>query len=332
MVFVFTLLILSVILFSGWSDAAGAITGCISVRSLPPEKAMRMAAVCTWIGSVAITLLGSRIAHTFYSIADFGSDSRTALVSLCAALFSVIVWSFFTRYIGIPISETHALLSGMSGAAIATKMSFSALNLGEWKRIFLGFLLSTVPTLLLSFGFNRILHIFLARKNRRSAMLYFVRSQRFSAAWNTALHGAQDCQKFMGVYMLGMALCQGQGVHSPTDIPLSVILLCASVMAMGTLLGGTHVIKKIGRDMTEPDAPSYSAAGAASSLVMTLCTFCGLPASITHARACGFIGSAMGKKSGVDLRVVGQLFFVWLLTFPICAAIAFFFSFVMTHV
>lgn len=331
MIFWFTLLILSVILISGWSDAAGAITACVSVRSLPAENALRLAAVSTFLGSVVMTLINPAIAVTFYGVADFGKDPTRALGALCAALFATVLWSATTRTVGIPTSESHALVSGMSGAALAISGRLSSIHADEWMRIFLGMVASILPPLVLAFLCNRILHAFLAAKNRRSTLSYFQRSQRFSACWNAALTGAQDCQKFMGVYMLGLSMCKST-TDQVSRVPLSVLLLCAAVMSMGTMLGSTHVIKKVGRDMVSLDASSYSAAGAASTAVMTLCTCLGLPSSITHTRASAFVGAGLCRRRNVDLRVVLQLLAAWILTFPVCALLGFLFCHALTWI
>ena len=330
MIFWFTLLVLSVILISGWSDASGAVTACVSVRSLPPEHAMRLAALCTFLGSVLMTLLNPAIALTFFGIADFGNQSSCALLALCASLFTTVLWSGSTRALGIPTSESHALISGMSGAALAITGRLSSIHLDQWFRILLGLLISILAPFFLGFLCNRILHALLAKKNRRSVLSYFQRSQRFSACWNAALTGAQDCQKFMGVYMLGLSMCQSEA-SLPQSVPLSVLLLCAVVMAMGTMLGSTHVIKKVGADMVSLDASSYSAAGAASTAVMTACTLFGLPASITHSRISAFVGAGSAQRRSVDWRVARQMLVTWLLTFPICALLGFLFCHGLVH-
>ena len=134
--------------------------------------------------------------------------------------------------------------------------------------------------------------------------------------------GAQDCQKFMGVYLLGLSMC-GIGATSGRALRISVLLLSAAVMTMGTMLGSSHVIKKLGRDMAALDAPDYSAAGAASTAVMTLCTCLGLPASIAHTRTSAFMGAGARRRRSMDLRVVLQILCAWILTFPICAILGF---------
>ncbi len=324
MIFWFTLLILAVILISGWSDAAGAVTACVSVRSLPRENAIRLAAVSTFCGSVIMTLINPAIAKTFYLAADFGDDPDRALTALCAALCAAVIWSGATRAVGIPTSETHALISGMSGAALAAKGDLSAVHVGEWLRILLGFAVSVLFPLFLGFLCNRILRAILAQKNRRRALSRFQKAQRTSACWNAAMTGAQDCQKFMGVYLLGLSLYGTEATVSRfSSVPISVLVLCAAVMSMGTMLGSAHVIKKVGGDMVALEAPDYGAAGAASTAVMTLCTALGLPASITQTRASAFVGAAMCHKRGVNVRVAFQILTAWLLTFPVCTILGF---------
>lgn len=53
------------------------------------------------------------------------------------------------------------------------------------------------------------------------------------------MHGAQDGQKFMGVFMLGMFLAKGQADVTEFIIPLWLIILCSAVMALGTSIGVT---------------------------------------------------------------------------------------------
>lgn len=323
----FTLLILCVMLQSGFADSSGAITGCVSARSMTHEGAVRLAALCTFLGSVVITRLNPRVTRTFYGIVDFGNDKDTALRSLCAALCAVIIWSFISHRAGFPTSDSHALLSGMTGSALAVKMNISAISKSDWLLVLCGFLLSTLPACLLGLIFNAFLHGFLSRLNRRSAVGHFRRSQKWSAAWNAALYGAQDCQKFTGVYMLGISLSSKDASNADSAIPLSVLLLCTAALTLGTMMGTSSVIKKMGREMCELDPPAYSAAGAAASFSVTVCTVLGLPADILQSRACAFIGAGLLNKKRFDIRVTAQLISSWLLTFPIC----FILGFILSH-
>ncbi len=88
---VITILMLSVILVNGWTDAPNAIATCVSTRSIKPKKAIIMAAVFNFLGVFTMTLISSTVVQTLYNIANFGDNSSNALVALCAGLVA-IVW------------------------------------------------------------------------------------------------------------------------------------------------------------------------------------------------------------------------------------------------
>ena len=54
---------------------------------------------------------------------DFGANTQIALIALCAALFSIVVYSVGASIFGIPTSESHSLIAGLTGAAIALGLS-----------------------------------------------------------------------------------------------------------------------------------------------------------------------------------------------------------------
>ncbi len=331
MIVLFTVLILPVILIGGWTSASNAITGCVSARFLSPDAALRMAAISTFLGSVLMPLINPGVAQTIYGIADFGKNPDTALSSLCAGLCAVVIWSLIAHRAGIPNSETHALISGMTGAALATNHGIESVNFHEWKLVIAGLLISTFASFLAAIIVNFFLRRFFSGRNRRKVMARFRLTQSLGAASGAAIRGAQDCQKFMGVYMLGLSLYTSDPHLTASSIPLSVILICAAAMTLGTLLGSGSVIKKLGREMTALDATAWSAASRASSAIMALCTLLGLPASFTHAKACAIMGTGFCKNNGTNLRVVAQILGAWFLSFPVCGTIGFLFSYFVTH-
>ncbi len=330
MMVIFTILILFVIIQNGFSNSSSAITGCVSARSMSHEGAVRLATVCTFLGSVAITRFNPRVTHTFFGIADFGEDRDTALLSLCTALFAVLLLSALSHKIGLPTSDSHALVSGLTGAALANKMNISVINANEWKLVLFGFLLSTIPAFLLGFIFNAFLQKFLEKilkLSRRDAIKHFKRTQKWSTAWNAVLHGAQDCQKYTGVYMIGISLSSQKASQSDAPVPISVLLLCTAALTLGSAFGSSNVVKKVGAELCELDAPSYSAASAAASVIVTLCTLIGMPADILQSRACAFIGAGLSIKRRPNIQVVSQIAVSWILTFPACMSVGFILSY-----
>ncbi|MEG2081582.1 MAG: inorganic phosphate transporter, partial [Oscillospiraceae bacterium] len=57
---------------------------------------------------------------------------------------AIIIWAVAAWYFGIPTSESHALIAGLSGAAIALQGGLSGINGSEWVKVLYGLLLSTV--------------------------------------------------------------------------------------------------------------------------------------------------------------------------------------------
>ncbi len=323
---VFTVLIIALATVNGWTDAPSAIAGCICTRSLAPRNALVLAGICNFAGAIIMAFIRPGVAETLYGIANFGEDNTSALVSLCCALVSVILWASVASFFGLPTSESHALIAGMSGAAFACTMSADAISLDEWRTVLIGILISTLPVLVFAFLIYRLTSRVFVGQDRRGTIRYFKRVQFISAASSAFLHGAQDSQKFIGVYLLGLSFLGKHTVEGEFKIPLYVTLVCAAAMTLGTMLGGSRIIKKVGCEMTQLDALSSSAADTASSAFLGVCSFLGIPTATTHAKTCAIMGVGLCKKNGTDPKVVFQLLLGWFMTFPICAVVSFLLS------
>lgn len=330
MIVIFTILVLAVILVNGWTDAPNAISTCISTRSMTPSGALTLAAFCNFAGSVGMALLNSRVAQTIFNIVELPREPEAALSSLCAGMCAVVIWSVIASLFGLPTSEGHALISGITGAAVASAMSLSVVNLLEWRTVLIGLFVSTLPAALIARTIYSVMARFLKIFERRKAIRHFMRAQRWSAMSSALLHGAQDSQKFMGVFMLGLSLINGNSKKDFFEIPLFVIIACALVMTLGTLIGGGRIIKKVGMDMVSLDASGGTASDMSSSCILTVCSVLGIPVSTTHTKACAMMGVGSQAHGGTDKRIVSQMLLAWLLTFPICAVIGFTLSFLFS--
>ena len=131
MLAVSALLTLGVILVNGWTDAPNAIATCVSTRAIGVRKAIVMAAIFNFFGVLVMTAINASVAMTIYNIADFGNDARLSLIALCAAMSAIVIWAVAAWYFGIPTSESHALIAGITGAAVAIHGNFSGINASE---------------------------------------------------------------------------------------------------------------------------------------------------------------------------------------------------------
>ena len=126
------LLTLGVIFVNGWTDAPNAIATCITTRCMRPRPAILLSAAFNFLGVLVMTRINSSVASTISNMVDFGGDTHEALIALCAALFSIVVYSVVASMFGIPTSESHSLIAGLSGAAIAIQNGVGGINMSEW--------------------------------------------------------------------------------------------------------------------------------------------------------------------------------------------------------
>lgn len=319
-----TLLTLGVILVNGWTDAPNAIATCISTRSLGPRAAIVMATVFNFLGVLVMTALNATVAQTIYKMVDFGGNSHEALVALCAALLAIVLWATAAWWFGIPTSESHALIAGISGAAIALQGGFSGINPQEWIKVIYGLVLSTG----IGFGAGwlvvKVIEKICAPLDRRKTYNFFRRAQIAGAAGMAFMHGAQDGQKFMGVFMLGMFLIQGQANVTSFQIPVWLMLLCSLVMSLGTSIGGLRIIKSVGMDMVKLDKHQGFSADLAAVLSLLTASVTGIPVSTTHTKTTAIMGVGAAKRlSSVNWGIVKEMVMAWVLTFPGCGLIGF---------
>lgn len=319
-----TLIMLSVIMVNGWTDAANAIATCVGTRSLSPQLSIIVAAVFNFLGALTMTLLNGSVAYTIYNMVDFGGDSHEALVALMAGLAAIVIWAIGAWLFGINTSESHALIAGISGAAIALQGGLSGINPQEWIKVVYGLILSTV----LGFGsgwvITKITEAFCQNMDRRKTTPFFKYAQIGGAAGMSFMHGAQDGQKFMGVFMLGMFLSKGQANVTDFQIPIWLMILCSAVIALGTSIGGYRIIKSVGMSMVSLEKYQGFCADAASSLSLLFSSVVGVPVSTSHMKATSIMGVGAARRlSAINWGVVKEMVMAWILTFPGCGLIGF---------
>ena len=317
-------LTLGVIFVNGWTDAPNAIATCVATRSIGPKAAVLMSAVFNFFGVLVMTLLNSTVAMTIKNMVNFDGNTNDAIIALCAALFAIILWAVTAWYFGIPTSESHALIAGLSGAAIALHNGLTGINGNEWIKVIYGLGLSTFLGFVTGFLCTKGIELVFKKTDRRKTTGFFQRAQVFGGAAMSFMHGAQDGQKFMGVMILGVFLVNGQSTTGNIVPPIWMMLLCSAVMAFGTSLGGYKIIKAVGMDMVKLDTYQGFAADLAAASCLLLSSIFGIPVSTTHTKTTAIMGVGATKRlSAVKLNVVNDMVLAWILTFPGCGLIGY---------
>ncbi|MDD1727609.1 MAG: inorganic phosphate transporter [Methanospirillum sp.] len=99
---------------NGLHDAANSISTIVATRVLTPLQAVSLAAFFNLIGPLFFT---TAIAKTIGKgiIVPGWMTIDVMIIGILVASF----WIYFTAYVGIPISSTHAMIGGLIGAAVA---------------------------------------------------------------------------------------------------------------------------------------------------------------------------------------------------------------------
>ena len=322
--FIITALISGVILVNGWTDAPNAIATCVSTRCLSPKKSIIMAAVFNFLGVFAMTLINSTVAQTIYNIVDFGNDSVAALTALAAALTAIVTWAVLAWALGIPTSESHALIAGLTGSAIAIQGGFQGVNGAEWVKVLYGLIISSVLGFSMGFGITKLIEVICKGIDRRKTMKFFKGTQILGGASMAFMHGAQDGQKFMGVFLLGTTLASGVTGVTTFEIPVWLMFMCSALMTLGTSIGGYKIIKTVGMKMAKLEVYQGAAADISSAGCLLLSSVLGVPVSTTHTKTTAIMGVGASKRiSNVNWGVVKDMVLAWVLTFPGCGVLGY---------
>ena len=317
------LLTLGVIFVNGWTDAPNAIATCVATRSMSPRAAVMMSAVFNLLGVFVMTLFNSTVAMTIKNMVNF-SGSAEATVALCAALFAIIIWAVAAWFFGIPTSESHALIAGLSGAAIALHGGHGGINGNEWVKVLYGLVLSTVLGFAMGFATTKLTMLICKNMDRRKTLGFFKNAQIAGGAAMSFMHGAQDGQKFMGVLILGVFLVNGSDSTGNVVPPNWMMLLCSVVMALGTSVGGYKIIKAVGMDMVKLEKYQGFSADLAAALCLLVSSVFGIPVSTTHTKTTAVMGVGATKRlSAINVGVVKDMVLTWILTFPGCGLIGY---------
>ncbi|MCL4371567.1 MAG: inorganic phosphate transporter [Chloroflexi bacterium] len=298
---------------NGFHDTANAIATSISTRVLSPQRAILISASMNFVGALS----GTAVAQTIGTgIVD---PKSVNLSTLLAGLIAAMAWGLFTWYRGIPSSSSHALIFGIAGAAVATGGLESLVGDGL-EKIVLSLLISPI----IGFGGGLLTMVILLWLFRRSqpheVNSIFRYVQIGSATFMAFSHGSNDAQKNMGVIATALVIYYPL---STFHVPLWVILLAATSMALGTAIGGWRIIKTMGTRITHLEPVQGFAAEFSAASVIEAGSRLGLPVSTTHTISTAIMGvGATRRLSAVRWGIAGDIFATWVLTIPATSVLA----------
>ncbi len=297
---------------NGIHDSSNVVATMISSRSLPPRVALGMTAVAEFLGPF---IFGVAVAETIGGIVDANAISLQVLI---AALGSAILWNLLTWYLGFPSSSSHALVGGLIGAVLVGA-GWQAINLDEFEKIVIA--LFTSPFIGFIFGFILLRIIMVLCWNATPRVNWiFKRGQIFTGLALALSHGANDAQKTMGLISLALVIA---GYSATLVVPEWVIFLCASMIALGTAMGGWKLIRTLGGKFYKIRPVDGFSSQLASATVILGASLVGGPVSTTQVVSSSIMGAGAAERvNKVRWGVAQEIATAWLLTIPATALVA----------
>jgi PiT family inorganic phosphate transporter len=300
---------------NGFHDAANSIATVVSTRVLSPRAAVAWAAFFNFIAFLCFGL------HVAKTIGKGTVDPQSVtLAVVTAGLIGAIVWDLLTWWSGIPASSSHALVGGLSGAALV-HAGPKALIAGGLIKIGVFIFIAPIMGLVIGFGLMVATYWLLRRASPARIGKVFKRLQLVSAAAYSLGHGGNDAQKTMGIIFV-VLITAGRLPATEAGPPLWVVLACHAAMGLGTLMGGWRIVKTMGQRICKLQPVNGFAAETAGALTLYGATALGIPVSTTHTITGSIVG--VGATRGlhtVKWGVATRVLWAWVLTIPAAAGV-----------
>lgn len=299
---------------NGFHDSANSIAIVVSTKVLSPVVAVTLAAFFNFI---AFFFFPMKVAHTIGG--DVVNQSVVNMTVIASALVAAIVWNLVTWWIGLPSSSSHTLVGGLVGAAVMHS-GFGVIIMSGFLKIVSFIFIAPILGMVMSYMISSFV-VFLFRKSTPSNVdKLFRRLQLISSSSLSLGHGGNDAQKSMGIIWLALIV---SGLATKNDpIALWIKISCQTAIALGTLFGGWRIVKTMGQKITKVKPFEGFCAEAAGALTLFGATGFGIPVSTTHTITGAIIGVGARKgASYVKWGVTKKIFWAWILTIPVSAAI-----------
>jgi PiT family inorganic phosphate transporter len=200
--------------------------------------------------------------------------------------------------------------------------------------------------LIVAAAFTALLYLRQARLFRRGGLTASHLSKEFrwyqlgSASWMSYAHGLNDAQKTMGIIALLLFTATTKGdafknlpswlefLRTPAfEIAVWVKVTCAITIALGTAAGGWRIVRTLGKNMVKMQPVHGFSAQTTAAAVIESASSIGIPLSTTHVISGSIMGVGATKRfNAVKWTVAERMIWAWILTIPICASLAFAFT------
>lgn len=312
--------------YMGFSDGANAVATCVATRAIKPQYAILISGITKLLAPIIICYLlrSDSVARTVGNLvkdeAFVGISEKEGFIFLLSTMLATLTWSIVSVLTSVPNSTSHTLLGGLVGAGLAS-FGFGNIN---WDLVGLKVILMVfaTPLLCMTVGFllSKLFHVICYRMDR-GVKTFFKGAQVFNVVLLSTSISINNVQKSMGIYLLALAVCQGQDVQTYTFDFWTVAVLSVAIMA-GLLFGGYKLIYTVGKRIYRVGTLQSYVAQLSTAAVALTCSFTGVPVSTGQVVSSSIIGVGIADRiSAVRWGRARKIFSSWIFTFPVAMAI-----------
>jgi inorganic phosphate transporter, PiT family len=155
------------------------------------------------------------------------------------------------------------------------------------------------------------------------AECFFAQLQVLTACYVAFAHGANDVANAVGPLAAIFSVVTTKSVALQVEVPFWMLFIGGIAVGGGLFAFGTRVMATIGKNITEitPIRGFCAEIGAATTIL--ICSRLGLPVSTTHVLVGSVVGIGLMRGLGaLDLRILKNIAFSWIVTLPITMVLA----------
>ena len=355
------LLLVALLAFAnGANDNCKGVATLVGFGTARPRQALVWAALTTAVGAVVSLWLAGGLIKSFSS-GLFARGTPLDGWFFVAVLAGAFGWVILATVTGMPVSTTHAITGGLTGAGLVA-LSAGQIRWGDLgSRFALPLALGPVLSLVLVYLVSWPVRVVVRRLSGRcvcvverpvvvqvaaggvavaAARRAIVADSVERCAAEAPVAAASARSAAAGIHwassgMVGFArgwndapkiAALGIGTLTAANVehPMAWAFAIVTVaMAAGGLVAGRRVLRTLAKKVTPlPLAESLTASLATAALVSAASWFA-LPVSTTHVATGGIVGAGLrNDPSAVRWGKVGEIVLSWLVTLPVAALLA----------
>lgn len=292
---------------SGFNDGGNLLASFTAGRVIAPRTAWPL----LLLAGVGPLIVGTQVARTVgTSVVDLPAEGASGLMGVTLAAVAVVLGSWRLR---LPTSMTLALVGAMIGWALVGRRA--AIRWDGAARALVATPVSVAAGLGCAFASDRLLRRLLSRQPH-ARVLSLARCQYVTSALQAVAYGSNDLEKTIGLAVVAELLAGGGG--TPRFDAWSPLLLAFASFALGALLGGWRIARRVGAGVFRVRPMQAVSEQLGAGLAVAALSLAGAPVSSTQTIGGSLVGVGVGMRaSAVRWGLVREMLASWLVTLPL---------------